>query len=207
VYSTSRFALRLVVGDPGDMDSWGSGMIPKEALADWSRRSGVSDALDGISVMHGGGGDVQAGRSALNFKSYDQFHAAGARFRERSFMAGNQFASSLGLMTSVYFLTFAAAQLPLGVMLDRYGGRRVQSGLLLVAVAGAALNLLHIGGAFVLQEAIGLIVNRWPSLGGHYPPLAYKTALALIVLLQIGGIIWFVPSLRMARAPQSQPAE
>jgi MFS family permease len=71
--------------------------------------------------------------------------------------------------------------------------------------ANAALNLLHIGGAFVLQETIGLIVNRWPSLGGHYPPLAYKTAFALIV--QIGGIIWFVPSLRMARAPQSQPAE
>jgi MFS family permease len=73
--------------------------------------------------------------------------------------------------------------------------------------ANAALNLLHIGGAFVLQEAIGLIVNRWPSLGGHYPPLAYKTAFALIVLLQIGGIIWFVPALRMAREPQSQPAE
>jgi MFS family permease len=73
--------------------------------------------------------------------------------------------------------------------------------------ANAALNLLHIGGAFVLQEAIGLIVNHWPSLGGHYPPLAYKTAFALVVLLQIGGIIWFVPSLRMARAPQPQPAE
>ena len=37
-------------------------------------------------------------------------------------------ASSLGLMTSVYFLTFAAAQLPLGVMLDRYGVRRVGVG-------------------------------------------------------------------------------
>jgi MFS family permease len=48
-------------------------------------------------------------------------------------------ASSLGLVTSVYFLTFAAAQLPLGVMLDRYGVRQVQSGLLLVAVAGALL--------------------------------------------------------------------
>ena len=42
-------------------------------------------------------------------------------------------ASHLGLMTSVYFLTFAAIQLPLGVLLDRFGPRRVQSGLLLVA--------------------------------------------------------------------------
>ena len=30
-------------------------------------------------------------------------------------------ASHLGLMTSVYFLTFAAIQLPLGVLLDRFG--------------------------------------------------------------------------------------
>src|SRR3974377_2034217 len=48
-------------------------------------------------------------------------------------------ASHLGLMTSVYFLTFAAIQLPLGVLLDRFGPRRVQSGLLLVGGGGAAV--------------------------------------------------------------------
>jgi MFS family permease len=47
--------------------------------------------------------------------------------------------AQLGLLTSAYFLTFALAQLPLGVLLDRYGPRRVQSALLLVAAAGAAL--------------------------------------------------------------------
>lgn len=36
-------------------------------------------------------------------------------------------ASDLGGLTSAYFLTFAAAQLPLGVLLDRYGPRRVES--------------------------------------------------------------------------------
>lgn len=45
----------------------------------------------------------------------------------------------LGLLTSVYFLTFAAVQLPLGVALDRYGPRRVQATLLLVAALGAAV--------------------------------------------------------------------
>ena len=39
-------------------------------------------------------------------------------------------ADDLGLLTSVYFLTFAAAQIPLGILLDRYGPRRVQSVLL-----------------------------------------------------------------------------
>jgi type IV secretory pathway TrbF-like protein/sugar phosphate permease len=48
-------------------------------------------------------------------------------------------AADLGLLTSVYFLTFAAAQVPVGVLLDHYGPRRVQSALLLVAAAGAAL--------------------------------------------------------------------
>jgi predicted MFS family arabinose efflux permease len=45
----------------------------------------------------------------------------------------------LGFLTAVYFITFAAFQTPLGVMLDRYGPRRIQSALLLFAVAGSAL--------------------------------------------------------------------
>ena len=45
--------------------------------------------------------------------------------------------ASLGLLTSAYFLTFAAFQLPLGVLLDRFGPRRVESALLLCAAAGA----------------------------------------------------------------------
>ena len=48
-------------------------------------------------------------------------------------------AGDLGLLTSVYFLTFAAAQIPIGVLLDRYGPRRIQSALLVTAAVGAAL--------------------------------------------------------------------
>lgn len=48
-------------------------------------------------------------------------------------------ASDLGLLTSVYFLTFAAFQLPLGILLDRFGPRRVEAILLLVAASGAGL--------------------------------------------------------------------
>lgn len=47
--------------------------------------------------------------------------------------------ASLGLLTSAYFLTFAAFQLPLGILLDRYGSRRVEAVLLLFAAAGALL--------------------------------------------------------------------
>lgn len=47
-------------------------------------------------------------------------------------------AADLGLLTSAYLLAFALFQLPLGILLDRYGPRRVEGGLLLVAAAGCA---------------------------------------------------------------------
>lgn len=51
-------------------------------------------------------------------------------------------ASDLGLLTSVYFLTFAAFQLPLGVLLDRFSPHKVESLLLILASAGALLFAL-----------------------------------------------------------------
>ncbi len=45
--------------------------------------------------------------------------------------------SGLGLLTAVYFITFAAAQLPLGILLDRFGPRRIEAGLLILAATGA----------------------------------------------------------------------
>ncbi|MGA8052221.1 MAG: MFS transporter, partial [Burkholderiales bacterium] len=45
-------------------------------------------------------------------------------------------AGGLGLLTSVYFFSFALFQLPLGLLLDRFGPRRVNATLLLVAAAG-----------------------------------------------------------------------
>lgn len=62
-------------------------------------------------------------------------------------------ATDLGLLTSVYFLTFAAFQLPLGVLLDRFGPRRVEAVLLVFAAAGA--------GVFASSgDATGLIIGR-----------------------------------------------
>jgi MFS family permease len=48
-------------------------------------------------------------------------------------------AADLGLLTSAYLLTFAAFQIPLGLLLDRYGPRKVEAGLLLLAAAGTLL--------------------------------------------------------------------
>ncbi|OGA96351.1 MAG: hypothetical protein A3E79_04240, partial [Burkholderiales bacterium RIFCSPHIGHO2_12_FULL_61_11] len=48
-------------------------------------------------------------------------------------------AAGLGLLTSAYFLAFGLFQLPLGLLLDRFGPRRVEAALLMVAAAGCAL--------------------------------------------------------------------
>ncbi len=62
-------------------------------------------------------------------------------------------AGDLGLLTGVYFIAFAAAQLPLGLALDRFGARRCEAVLLLLAVAGAVLFAMAHGFA-------GLVVAR-----------------------------------------------
>ncbi|MSP79846.1 MAG: MFS transporter [Rhodospirillales bacterium] len=66
--------------------------------------------------------------------------------------------AELGLLTSAFFFAFAAFQLPLGVLLDRYGPRLVQSALLLVAAAGAALFCVGNGFTvlFIARALIGL---------------------------------------------------
>jgi predicted MFS family arabinose efflux permease len=51
-------------------------------------------------------------------------------------------ASDLGFLTSMYLLAFAAFQLPLGVLLDRYGPRRVVAALLCSAALGALIFAL-----------------------------------------------------------------
>lgn len=70
-------------------------------------------------------------------------------------------AGSLGLLTSAYFFAFACAQLPLGMLLDRFGSRRVESGLLLIAAAGAVIFALghRVGELAIGRALIGLGVS------------------------------------------------
>lgn len=69
--------------------------------------------------------------------------------------------ADLGLLTSSYFFTFALFQLPLGVLLDRYGPRRVNAALLMLAGVGAALFGLSqsVSGLIFARALIGLGVS------------------------------------------------
>lgn len=64
--------------------------------------------------------------------------------------------SELGFMTAAYLAAFALFQLPLGVLLDRYGPRRVQTVLMMIAAGGAALFSIA-DDAFTLTIARALI--------------------------------------------------
>jgi sugar phosphate permease len=57
--------------------------------------------------------------------------------------------------------------------------------------ANGALNVFHFAWAFVLQYAIGLVLQQWPSQDGHYPIVAYQVALSFNVGLQIAALAWF----------------
>ena len=66
--------------------------------------------------------------------------------------------------------------------------------------ANAALNLFHIGGAFVVQYMTGLVLQLWDPTNGHYPEIAYRTAFAFNIGLQIVAGIWFVLTLKPLQA-------
>ena len=95
----------------------------------------------------------------------------------------NLSAADLGLLTSVYFLVFAAVQLPLGALLDRYGPRTIQSALLLLASVGALVFALADG-------LLGLVIGR--ALLGLGVAMALMAGFKAIVL-------WFPPD-RLALA-------
>lgn len=58
---------RLLIGPPMNEEDWGTGYIPKAAIIATTRRSGVSGALDSVTVRH-----VSGGASTLLFKAYEQ---------------------------------------------------------------------------------------------------------------------------------------
>ncbi len=70
-------------------------------------------------------------------------------------------AAELGFLTSAYFLTFALFQLPLGMLLDRFGPRRTEAVLLMFAALGAFVfaTASGIGGLVAGRALIGFGVS------------------------------------------------
>jgi MFS family permease len=67
--------------------------------------------------------------------------------------------------------------------------------------ANAALNLLHVGGAFLIQCLTGFVVALWPEQSGHHPAIAYQTAFAVNLALQVGALAWFLLTSQASKVP------
>ena len=85
--------------------------------------------------------------------------------------------SSLGLLTSAYFLAFGAAQIPVGMLLDRFGPRRVEPVLLSIAATGALVfaNADSLPALAFARAVIGLgvcacLMAPLKALAAWYPP-------------------------------------
>jgi MFS family permease len=102
-------------------------------------------------------------------------------------------AADLGVLTSGYFLIFAAVLLPFGVLLDRYGPRLMDSSLLIVAAAGSLVFALA-GGVWTLilgRALIGLgvavaLMSGLKAIVLWFPP--HRVALANGFYIMLGAL-------------------
>ncbi len=96
-------------------------------------------------------------------------------------------AADLGFLTAAYFFSFGVVQIPLGVVLDRYGPRTVLTVLLAIAAAGAVLfgmgesmfdlvagrTLIGLGVSATMMGSFKAITlwfpqSRWPVVNGFF---------------------------------------
>jgi sugar phosphate permease len=108
--------------------------------------------------------------------------------------------AELGLMTSLFYLAFAAAQLPLGSLLDRFGPRVVTPSLLLLAALGSLVFGLAQGfGTLALGRAligVGMAAALMGALKAFslWFPKSYATVSTLLVGLgATGGLMAATP--------------
>ncbi len=135
-------------------------------------------------------------------------------------------AAELGLLTSAYLIAFGAFQLPLGPLLDRYGPRRVNAALLIIAAAGAAVfamgestlglalgrALIGLGVSACLMAALTANVAWWPAdrlplvnglflaAGGLGAVFATTPVQALLTLTDWRGVFFGLAGLTLAAA-------
>ena len=109
--------------------------------------------------------------------------------------------AQLGALSSAYFLAFAAMQMPLGVWLDRFGSRRVDAALLLVAAVGCAVfatardaSVLWIGRALIGIGVSGALMASLRAFRFWYAPARQQQLAAwMLVAGTLGALATTVP--------------
>ena len=115
---------------------------------------------------------------------------------------------SLGLLTGVFFLAFGAAQIPVGMLFDRFGARRTVPILLSAAVAGALLYgsaddpaLLTAGRVLLGIGCSGVLVGSLFLFGQWAPAASYSTWMGrMIAIGGAGGLLSTTPLAAVAES-------
>ncbi|MGF6772568.1 putative MFS family arabinose efflux permease [Paraburkholderia sp. GAS199] len=110
-------------------------------------------------------------------------------------------AADLGVLTSLYFLGFAGAQIPAGVLLDHYGARRVTAVTMLFAALGIwVFGAAHGVGVMMLGRLlIGVGVSvclgaAFKALAQHFEPARLPLMNGLVMAVGgFGGVMVGTP--------------
>ncbi len=102
-------------------------------------------------------------------------------------------AAGLGLLTGAYLVTFAAFQVPLGILLDRFGPRRTEAVLLLFAAAGAlvfalaqSVPMLIVGRGLIGLGVSACLMAAFKAFADWLP--AHRLPLANGIIFATGGV-------------------
>ncbi len=69
--------------------------------------------------------------------------------------------------------------------------------LYMTGVAVTSANFFAIGGTFVLQWVMGLLIGMYPANElGRYPQLAYTVTLAIMATCMLLSFLWYLPLVR-----------
>ncbi len=115
---------------------------------------------------------------------------------------------ALGLLTAAYLFGFAGFQLPLGVLLDRFGPRKVQASLLALAAVGAAVFAMAPGALGLSFGRMLIGIGCAGGLMAGFKAVALwvpvpRRALANAVIMAAGGLGILVATVPAEAASQA----
>jgi predicted MFS family arabinose efflux permease len=113
--------------------------------------------------------------------------------------------AQLGSLSSAYFLAFASMQLPLGVWLDRFGPRRVNAVLMVVAALGCAafalaqsFGTLWVGRALVGAGVSGALMASLTAFRQWFPPERQTRLAAWMLMSGTAGVLTMTVPVHLA---------
>ncbi len=108
---------------------------------------------------------------------------------------------ALGLLTGLFFLSFGAAQIPVGMLFDRFGARRTVPVVLTAAIAGSLLYGMAEGEAMLMAGRLllgvgcsGVLMGSLFLFGQWAPAAAFSTWMGrMIAIGGAGGLLSTTP--------------